>query len=74
MAAAAGPKPPRVKVREGHARLREQGLRPIQTGVPDVHSPTFRAAAHSQSLAVADSAHADDDKAFIDAVSDWDEN
>lgn len=70
MASASGPKPSRVKVREHRARLRAQGLRPIQIWVPDVRAPSFRAEAHRQSLAVAASAHADEDQAFIDAVSD----
>jgi hypothetical protein len=70
MAAASSPKTSRVKVEEHRARLREQGLRPIQIWVPDVRSPAFRAAAHRQSLAVAGGAHACDDQAFIDAVSD----
>jgi hypothetical protein len=52
-------------------RLRQQGLRPIQIWVPDVRSPAFRSEAHRQSAAVAASAHAFDDQAFIDAVSDW---
>ncbi len=32
-------KPSREKVREQHARLRAQGLQPIQLWVPDVRSP-----------------------------------
>lgn len=71
MASAGTPKTSRVKVQEHRARLREQGLRPIQIWVPDVRSPAFRAAAHRQSLAVAASPHAGGDQAFIDAVSDW---
>ena len=63
-------KPSRVKVREHRARLREQGLRPIQMWVPDVRSATFRAEAHRQSRAVACSPQADTDQAFIDSVSD----
>jgi len=70
MVAAAGPKSPRVKMQEHRARLREQGLRPIRIWLPDVQSPSFRAAAHRQSLAVAGSARAAEDQAFIDAVSD----
>lgn len=66
------PKSSRLKVREHRERLRQQGLRPIQIWVPDVRAPGFRAEAHRQSLAVATSAHAADDQAFIDAVSDWD--
>lgn len=59
----------RVKVREHRERLRKKGMRPIQIWVPDVRARAFRAAAHRQSLAVAASAHADVDQAFIDAVS-----
>jgi hypothetical protein len=71
MAPASSPKPSRVKVREHRERLRKQGLRPIQIWVPDVRSPAFRTEAHRQSAAIAASAHAFDDQAFIDAVSDW---
>ncbi|MFI5011827.1 MAG: antitoxin MazE family protein [Hyphomicrobiales bacterium] len=71
MASASSPKPSRIKVREHRERLREQGLRPIQIWVPDVRSPAFRSEAHRQSAAVAASAHAREDQAFIDSVSDW---
>ena len=71
MAPASKPKPSRIKVREHRKRLRSQGLRPIQIWVPDVRAPSFRSEAHRQSLAVATSAHAGEDQAFIDAVSDW---
>jgi hypothetical protein len=71
MATASSPKPSRVKVREHRARLREQGLRPIQIWVPDVRSPAFRSEAHRQSAAIAASARAREDQAFIDAVTDW---
>ncbi len=64
------PKPSRVKVREHRDRLRSQGLCPIQIWVPDVRARAFRAQAHRQSLAVAASARARADQAFIDAVSD----
>jgi hypothetical protein len=60
----------RQKVREHRARLRLQGLRPIQIWVPDVRAPAFKSEAHLQSLAVAASRHAGEDQAFIDAVSD----
>lgn len=70
MAPVSSPKPSRVKVREHRERLRGKGLRPIQIWVPDVCSPTFRSEAHRQSLAVAASASAREDQAFIDAVSD----
>jgi Protein of unknown function (DUF3018) len=71
MAPTSKPKPSRVKVREHRDRLRSQGLRPIQIWVPDVRAPSFRSEAHRQSLAVATSAGAREDQAFIDAVSDW---
>lgn len=71
MSSAPRPKPSRVKVGEHRARLRVQGLRPIQIWVPDVRAPAFWAEARRQSLAVASSAPAADDQAFIDAVSDW---
>jgi hypothetical protein len=58
-----------MKVRRHRERLREQGLRPIQIWVPDVRASSFKSEAHRQSLAVAASAHAREDQAFIDAVS-----
>ena len=61
----------RIKVQEHRNRLRQQGLRPIQIWVPDVRSPAFRTQAHRRALAVAASAHAHTDQAFIDAVSEW---
>ena len=69
MATASKSKPVRVKVREHRERLRAQGLRPIQIWVPDVRASSFRAQAHRQSQAVAASAHAREDQAFIEAVS-----
>ena len=71
MAPASSSKPSRVKVREHRERLRKQGLRPIQIWASDVRSPAFRTEAHRQSVAIAASADALDDQAFIDAVSDW---
>lgn len=65
-------KPTRVKVQAHRDRLRAQGLRPIQIWVPDMRATSFREEAHRQSLAVAASAHAADDQAFIDAASEWD--
>lgn len=63
----------RVKVRNHRARLRSQGLRPIQIWVPDVRAPSFKAEAHRQSLAVTGSVEDADDQAFIDSLSDWDD-
>ena len=73
MVQAKGAKPTRVKVRDHRERLRAQGLRPIQIWVPDVRSPEFAAEARRQSLAVANSPHAEEDQAFVDAISDWGE-
>jgi hypothetical protein len=64
------PKSSRDKVRAHRERLRRQGLRPIQIWVPDVRSRAFKAAAHLQAVAVAESSHANEDQEFIDAVSD----
>ncbi len=61
------------KVRAYRQRLLDHGLRPIQIWVPDVRAPQFREEAHRQSRAVALSPNAEDDQAFIDAVSDRDE-
>lgn len=65
---------PRSKVEAYRARLREQGLRPVQVWVPDTRSPAFAAEAHRQSLAVARSAQAADDQSFVDAIAEpWPE-
>jgi hypothetical protein len=63
----------REKVKAHRQRLRKKGLRPVQIWVPDVRSPEFAAEAHRQSLAVARSRHAADDQAFVDAISEWNE-
>jgi hypothetical protein len=70
MASITPPTSSRAKVRLHRARLREQGLRPIQVWVPDVRAPGFRSEAQRQSIAVAASGLAADDQAFIDAVTD----
>jgi Protein of unknown function (DUF3018) len=72
MAASTGSRPARDKVRAHRERLRQRGLRPIQIWAPDVRLPAFKAEAHRQSLAVAQSPHADEDQRFVDAVSDRD--
>jgi len=73
MPRSSSPRSSRDRVSAYRAELRRQGLRPIQIWVPDVHSESFAAEAHRQSLAVANSPHADEDQAFIDAISDFDE-
>lgn len=64
-------KPPTVRrrVAEHRARLRRQGLRPVQIWVPDVRTPRFVAEAHRQSALAAASPHAVEDQAFVDAIS-----
>jgi hypothetical protein len=64
----------RRTVSERRARLRAQGLRPLQIWVPDVRAPGFAAEAHRQSRAVAASEHANEDQAFADSVSEWPED
>jgi len=70
MGARSQSKSSRNKVRAHRARLREQGLRPIQIWVRAMRSPAFARQARRHSLAVAKSPHAKQDQAFIDAVSD----
>lgn len=60
------------KVRRHRARLREQGLRPLQVWVPDTRTQGFAEEAHRQSLAVAASVHAEADQRFVDAISELD--
>ncbi|MBI1867285.1 MAG: antitoxin MazE family protein [Methylocystis sp.] len=59
----------RKKVRAHRARLRAQGLRPIQIWAPDVRAPGFAEEASRQSRLAAESPDAADDQAFVDAVS-----
>jgi hypothetical protein len=61
----------RDKVRAHRARLRRQGLRPIQMWVPDVRSRAFVRDAHRQSLAIANSSDEREDQEFVDSISDW---
>jgi hypothetical protein len=63
----------RRRVRAHRERLRAQGLRPVQIWVPDVNAEGFAAEAHRQSRAVAVSAAADDDQAFVESISEWPE-
>jgi hypothetical protein len=58
------------KARRHRQKLRDSGLRPIQIWVPDTRLPTFAEQARLQSRAVATSAHAAEDQAFIDAIAE----
>jgi Protein of unknown function (DUF3018) len=59
----------RDKVRTHRARLRAQGLRPVQIWVPDVRAKAFMAAARKQSRAVAKSDYEHADQQFIDEIT-----
>ncbi len=61
----------RSRVRAHRARLRAQGLRPIQIWVPDVRSPDFAAEAHRPARLVAGGRAAHADQGFVDAISEW---
>ncbi len=61
----------RDKVRSHRARLRAQGLRPVQIWVPDTRSPKFAAEARRQCRLIAESRYAVDDQAFVDAISEF---
>lgn len=62
------------RVTAHRARLRAQGLRPIQIWVPDVRSERFAEEARRQSRLVALADSQSDDQAFVEAVSvNWDE-
>ncbi|GAA4400885.1 antitoxin MazE family protein [Fodinibacter luteus] len=62
------------RVNAYRARMRAQGLRPVQIWVPDVRSPDFAAEAHRQSALVGAADRANDDMDFVEAISeDWGE-
>lgn len=69
--ASTSPRTARERVAAHRARLRAQGLKPIQIWVPDPKSPHFAEAARRQSRAAAESPTAEDDQAFIDSISIW---
>ena len=60
------------KVKDHRARLRKQGLRPVQFWLPDVRAPGFAEEARRQSRLAATSPHAEEDQDFIDSISDVD--
>ncbi len=57
------------KVRAHRARLRAQGMRPVQIWISDTRAAGFRAEAKRQALIVAQSTYAEQDQAFVDAIS-----
>ena len=60
----------RDKVRDFRARMRAKGMKLVQIWVPDTSSANFRTEARRQSRLVAQTQHAAEDQAFIDAISD----
>ena len=67
------PSSSRDKVRSHRARLRAQGLRPIQIWVPDTRSPRFAAEARRQCELIANSPQEAEDQAFVDSISIFNE-
>ncbi len=59
------------RVAEHRVRLRDQGLRPLQIWVPDTRAPEFAEEAHRQSVLAAAIDNASDDQAFVDAISQF---
>jgi hypothetical protein len=64
----------RQKVANYRERKRAQGLRPVQIWVPDTRTAEFRAEAHRQSLAAAQSPTEKEDQAFVDSISVWNDD
>jgi hypothetical protein len=71
--AKAKPSSSRDKVRAYRARMRAQGMRPVQIWVPDVGSPAFKAEARRQSRLISQSADEKEVMDFIEAAMDWPE-
>ena len=59
----------RAKARAWREKKRAQGLRPVQLWVYDTRAPGFAEEATRQALAAANSPHAAEDQAFVDAIS-----
>ncbi|MBM3650924.1 MAG: DUF3018 family protein [Alphaproteobacteria bacterium] len=60
----------RDKVRAHRARLRAEGLRPIQIWIPDMDSPQFIKEARRQSRLIARTPTEAEDQAFVDSISE----
>jgi hypothetical protein len=69
MASSTSSKSSAERVRDYRERKRKQGLKLVQFWLPDTSSPEFKAEAHRQSLAVANTPHAKDDQEFIDSIT-----
>lgn len=60
----------RAKVSAHRARLRAEGLRPVQLWLPDVRSPEFKAEAERQARLIAMDPDEADTMAFVAAAAD----
>jgi antidote-toxin recognition MazE-like antitoxin len=69
-----GARSSRDRVRVHRAKLRKQGLRPIQIWVPDVHSEGFKADVRRQCLAISNSPQEREDMAFIESLIGQDDH
>ena len=65
------PKSSREKVKAYRERMRAQGFRQIHIWVPDTRTPEFKREARRQSLLIARSEHEAEDQAFVDSISEW---
>jgi hypothetical protein len=68
---AKGPLPSRDKVRAYRKRMRAKGLRLVQMWLPDTSTPEFKAQAHRDSVAIANSQDEQEMQAFLDSASWW---
>lgn len=62
------------RVADHRNRLREQGLRPIQIWVPDTRAPGFAEETHRQSAQVAGARNAAEDQAWVDGISQFNDD
>ncbi len=67
------PKTAAQRMRERRARLRAQGLRPVQFWVPDLRDPRVRADLRRQGKLLASHPENAEIDAWIDAIVDWDD-
>lgn len=60
-------------MKEYRARLRAQGLRPVQIWIPDTRAPGFLKEARRQSLLVSGLESEREALDFIEQAADWDD-